>query len=122
MRMPKSAATSLRPRARYPGLPPSSPARIFPARARGAFCKDEVPLARGKTIYLGEPVAAVAARDAETARGQRTAIEIDYEPLPAVLTIDDALAADGPLIHDDLESYVKIAPSFSQATYFGNAG
>ena len=72
-----------------------------------------MPLARGKTIYLGEPVAAVAARDAETARRAADAIEIDYEPLPAVLTIDDALAADGPLIHDALESYVKIAPSFS---------
>ncbi len=96
-----------------PGVSAILTGEDFSCPRSGAFCKDEVPLARGKTIYLGEPVAAVAARDAETARRAADAIEIDYEPLPAVLTIDDALAADGPLIHDALESYVKIAPSFS---------
>jgi CO/xanthine dehydrogenase Mo-binding subunit len=85
----------------------------FQAPRTGAFCKDELPLARGKTIYLGEPVAAIAACDQETAGRAARAIEIDYEPLPTVLSIDEALAAEAPLVHDDLTNYVKIAPSFS---------
>jgi CO/xanthine dehydrogenase Mo-binding subunit len=96
-----------------PGVAAIVTGEDFSCPRTGAFCKDEVPLARGKTIYLGEPVAAVAARDANTARRAADAIEIDYEPLSAVLTIDDALAADAALIHEDLASYVKIAPSFS---------
>ena len=63
---------------------------------------------------MGEPVAAVAASDAETARRAARAIEIDYEPLPPVLTIDEALAAGAPLVHEDLADYAKIAPSFSE--------
>ena len=42
-------------------------------------------VARGKVRYVGEPVAAVAAIDAETAERAAAAIEVDYEPLPAVL-------------------------------------
>jgi CO/xanthine dehydrogenase Mo-binding subunit len=86
----------------------------FEVARTGAFCKDEVPLARGKTIYLGEPVAAIAASDPETAWRAARAIEIDYEPLPSVLSIDEALASDAPLVHEDLANYVKIAPSYSQ--------
>lgn len=84
-----------------------SPLRI------GAFCKDEPAIAKGKTLYLGEPVAAVAARDIETARRAARAVEVLYEPLPAVLDIDQALAEDAPILHEGLADYVKIAPSYS---------
>jgi CO/xanthine dehydrogenase Mo-binding subunit len=97
-----------------PGVAAIITGEDFQAARSGAFCKDEVPLARGKTIYLGEPVAAIAARDLETAWRAARAIEIDYEPLPAVLSIDEALADSAQLIHEDLASYVKIAPSFSK--------
>src|SRR5262249_11015668 len=100
-----------------PGVAAIVTGEDFQVPRTGAFCKDEVPLARGKTIYLGEPVAAIAARDPETAWRAARAIEIDYEPLPTVLSIDEALAADAPLVHQALAGYVKIAPSFSQ----GNA-
>ena len=96
-----------------PGVAAIVTGEDFQAFRTGAFCKDEVPLARGKTIYLGEPVAAIAARDPETAWRAARAIEIDYEPLPTVLSIDEALAAKAPLVHEDLANYVKIAPSFS---------
>ena len=96
-----------------PGVAAIVTGEDFQAPRTGAFCKDELPLARGKTIYLGEPVAAIAARDPETAWHAARAIEIDYEPLPTVLSIDEALAANAPLVHEDLSNYVKIAPSFS---------
>jgi CO/xanthine dehydrogenase Mo-binding subunit len=57
--------------------------------------------------YVGEPVAAVAARDAATARLAAQLIEVDYEPLDAVLSIDAALASGAPVLHEELQSYVK---------------
>ncbi|MGC1349477.1 MAG: xanthine dehydrogenase family protein molybdopterin-binding subunit [Xanthobacteraceae bacterium] len=97
-----------------PGVAAVLTGEDFSCGRTGAFCKDELPLARGKTIYMGEPVAVVAASDVETARRAARAIEIDYEPLPAVLTIDEALATGAPLVHEDLANYAKIAPSFSE--------
>jgi CO/xanthine dehydrogenase Mo-binding subunit len=97
-----------------PGVAAVLTGEDFSSGRTGAFCKDELPLARGKTIYMGEPVAVVAASDVETARRAARAIEIDYEPLPAVLTIDEAIATGAPLVHEDLANYAKIAPSFSE--------
>jgi CO/xanthine dehydrogenase Mo-binding subunit len=74
----------------------------------GGIVKDESMVARGKVRYVGEIVAAVAATDPCIASEAAAAIEVDYEPLPAVLTIDDALAANAPLVHDDFASYVKV--------------
>src|SRR5256714_6779143 len=51
----------------------------------GGIIKDESMVARGKVRYVGEIVAAVAAADAETAARAAAAIEVAYEPLPAVL-------------------------------------
>ena len=64
-------------------------------------------LAKEKVRYVGEPVAAVAARDPETAARAAQLIEIEYEPLPHVLSIDAALAPGAPLLHEDLASYVR---------------
>jgi CO/xanthine dehydrogenase Mo-binding subunit len=79
----------------------------LPLRRVGGMLKDETMLAVSKVRYLGEPVAAVAARDVATARLAAQLIEVDYEPLPAVLSIDDALAQDAPILHEELASYVR---------------
>jgi len=73
----------------------------------GGIIKDEAMVARGKVRYVGEPVAAVAATDMATAERALAAIEVDYEPLPAVLTIDGALADGAPILHEEFASYVK---------------
>jgi CO/xanthine dehydrogenase Mo-binding subunit len=67
----------------------------------GAFRPDLYPLARGRVRYVGDEVAAVAAVDHETARRAIALIEVEYEELPAVLSLDQALAQDAPLVHDD---------------------
>lgn len=77
----------------------------------GVFLKDEPPIAMGKVRYLGEPVAAVAATDMKTARRAAQLIDIEYEPLPSVLSIDDALATDASLIHENLGDYFRLKPS-----------
>ncbi len=73
----------------------------------GGIVKDESMVARDKVRYVGEPVAAVAAVDAATAQRALEAIEIDYEPLVPVLSIDEALAPGAPILHEDFGRYVK---------------
>jgi carbon-monoxide dehydrogenase large subunit len=51
------------------------------------------------TSYAGQPVAIVLAESAAQAIDALDALRVDYEPLPAVVTIDDALRADGPRVH-----------------------
>jgi len=85
-----------------------------PVRRVGAMLKDETMLATGKVRYVGEPVAAVAARDPETAALAARLVEVDYEPLPAVLTIDAALAPGAPILHEELASYVRTMEGGSQ--------
>ena len=67
----------------------------------GCFRPDLYPLAIGKVRYVGDEVAAVAARDPETARAAIDLIKVEYEILPAVLSLDAALEAGAPLVHDD---------------------
>jgi 4-hydroxybenzoyl-CoA reductase subunit alpha len=62
---------------------------------------NEYPLARDKVRYRGEPVAALAAVDAETAERALALIEMEIREAPAYFTAADALADDAVLIHDD---------------------
>ncbi len=73
----------------------------------GGIVKDEFMVARDKVRYVGEPVAAVAATDAAAAERAAALIEVDYEPLPAVLSIDEALADGAPVLHEEFASYVR---------------
>jgi len=70
----------------------------------GPILRDQPILAWPKVRYAGEAVAAVAAVDLLTAREAAEAIDVEYEPLPAVLTVEEALAPGAPRVHDDLEA------------------
>jgi 4-hydroxybenzoyl-CoA reductase alpha subunit len=66
--------------------------------------QDELALAVDKVRYVGDPIVAVAAIDERTADEAVALIEVEYEDLPAVLSIKDALAADdGDRIHERSE-------------------
>lgn len=82
----------------------------------GGIVKDESMVARDKVRYVGEPVAAVAAVDAATAQRALEAIEIDYEPLVPVLSIDEALAPGAPILHEGFGRYVKTIEGGGAAT------
>jgi len=60
----------------------------------------QINIARRKVHWVGQPVAAVAAVDAHVAEAALALIEVEYEPLPAVLDIESAMAADAPVLHD----------------------
>jgi len=62
--------------------------------------QDEHALCLDKVRFVGDPVAAVAALDEETAEAALALIDVDYEVLPAVMSIDEALAREDMRIHD----------------------
>ena len=66
----------------------------------GAAYKDQTIVAIDKVRYVGDPVAAVAAVDEATAEEALNLIDVEYEELPAVTSIEEALAPDAPLVHD----------------------
>ena len=59
-------------------------------------------MAREKVLYEGHSVAAVAATSAAVARRALKLIEVEYEVLPHVINVDDAMADDAPLLFDDM--------------------
>lgn len=61
-------------------------------------------MADGKVLYKGHAVAAVAATDVHIAEEALRLIEVDYEVLPPVLNVLDAMKADAPLLHEDLKT------------------
>ncbi len=64
-------------------------------------CEDELALEHEKVRFVGDPVAAVAAVNEETALAACRAIRVDYEPLEAVGSIEQALVPpDDEPIHD----------------------
>lgn len=67
----------------------------------GPIFRDQPILAIDKVRYVGEPVAAVAAVDLDAAQEAIDLIDVEYEELPAVFTLDEALADDAPLVHDE---------------------
>ncbi|HXF65797.1 MAG TPA: molybdopterin cofactor-binding domain-containing protein [Burkholderiales bacterium] len=83
-------------------------------RKWGAFRPDLYPLAIGKVRYVGDEVAAVAATDPETARAAVDRIRVEYEVLPAVLSLDQALAPGAPLVHEDAPGNVAHHFSFER--------
>ena len=59
-------------------------------------------LASDKVLHVGHPVAAVAAVDRFVAEEALGLIEVEYEVLPPVLDVLEAMREDAPLLHDDL--------------------
>ena len=59
-------------------------------------------MAREKALYDGHAVAAVAATTAAIAKQALDLIEVDYEVLPHVIDVREAMQADAPVLHDDM--------------------
>jgi CO/xanthine dehydrogenase Mo-binding subunit len=59
-------------------------------------------MAREKALYEGHPVAAIAAISKSVAEEAAALLEIDYEVLPHVIDVDEAMAPDAPLLFEDM--------------------
>ena len=62
--------------------------------------QDEHALCIDKVRFIGDPVAAVAATDEDVAFDAMNLIEVEYEPLNTISTIEEAVLIDEPRIHD----------------------
>jgi CO/xanthine dehydrogenase Mo-binding subunit len=77
---------------------------FFPVRS-GSVIEDRPPIARDKVRYFGEPVAVVVANSEEEAMKAVKLINVVYEPLPVINSINDSIKPDAPLIHENLGDY-----------------
>lgn len=75
--------------------PPNIPGLEFNQRT-------QVPLAKGEVRHLGEPIALVIAESRYVAEDAVGDIAVEYEPLPAVADLEEALHPGAPLVHEDL--------------------
>ncbi len=85
---------------------PAAPDKIVDMGESAAKLKwlmDNV-MASDKVLYTGHAVAAVAATDSHVAEDALALIEVDYEPLPPVLDVRDAMLGSAPLLHEDLHT------------------
>ncbi len=71
----------------------------------GIDLQDQQMFALDKVRFIGEPVAAVAAQTPDQAREAAGRVRVEYEELPAVFDSEQALGADAPLVHDDVNAY-----------------
>ncbi|MBI3092189.1 MAG: molybdopterin-dependent oxidoreductase [Candidatus Tectomicrobia bacterium] len=62
--------------------------------------RDQSLIAIDKVRYVGEEVVGVAAFDEDTAEEALDLIDVEYEPLPAVFTIDEAMKEGAPALHE----------------------
>jgi carbon-monoxide dehydrogenase large subunit len=76
-------------------------------------------LAEGRVRHVGEPVAAVAAETPEAAADGALAVAVDYEPLPAVVDPEAALAPDSPLLYPESGSNVGVSLKVEQGDVDG---
>ena len=72
---------------------------VSPYMGRGKN-KDHPIIAVDRVIFAGQPVAAVAAVDRATAEEALGKIHVEYDELPAVIDVDQAMADGAPRIHD----------------------
>ncbi len=61
-------------------------------------------IATDKVRFVGEPVAVIVARDRYLAEDALDLVEVDYEPLPAVVDPEEALLPDAPMLHENVGS------------------
>ena len=94
---------------------------LIAERARPIRCDSTMPtwqgsaypaLAVDKVRFAGEALACVAAEDRHAAEDAALLVAVDYESLPAVVTVADATAPGAPLLHDDWEDNFFIKRHF----------
>jgi 4-hydroxybenzoyl-CoA reductase subunit alpha len=99
---------------RLPGVMAVITGKDFPGIPFGTRpdTRDQIPMPITKVHHFGEGVAAVAAIDEDTAEEALDLITVDYEELPVVLTAEDALKPDAPLVNEFSKSNIAYASDF----------
>src|SRR5512139_4032019 len=99
---------------RLPGVMGVITGKDFPGIPFGTRpdIRDQIPMPITKVHHFGEGVAAVAAIDEDTAEEAVGLIKVDYEELPVVLTAEDALSPDAPLVNEFIHTNIPYFSDF----------
>ena len=87
-------------RADFPDIPPDK--RVIGAMPHNLWDLSRNCMAKGKALYEGHAVAAVAATSPAIAEQALELIEVKYEVLPHVMDVEAAMAPDAAVLHDDI--------------------
>jgi carbon-monoxide dehydrogenase large subunit len=71
--------------------------------AEGTRVPDHWPVTKDKARFAGDAVAVVVGESRGQVKDAMEAVEVDYEPLDAVVTMEEALAEGAPKIHEDFD-------------------
>jgi CO/xanthine dehydrogenase Mo-binding subunit len=88
----------------------------------GGYLQDKLIFAADVVRHIGEPVAAVAAESEEIAQKALGLIEVNYQDLPPVFTAQDALKADAPILHPNIDTYYCDFPYHRYQNVCADAG
>jgi len=90
----------------------------LPAEARfGRRLQDYPVLARDRTLFVGDRVAAVAAESRELAERAARLVNVEYDELQAILRPDEALVEGSPILHPNAEAYTFLAERGPRRTF-----
>ena len=87
-----------------------APSQPMGPKAILGFVPAENILADDKALYKGHAVAAVAAASPDDAREALSLIDVEYEPLPAVVDVEAAMRPDAPQLHESWQDMPDRAP------------
>src|SRR5499426_664081 len=90
---------------RVPGVRAVVTGRDIPGHFIGKMIRDMPVLCWDVVRFVGDRVAAVAAETNDAAEAALGAIDVDYEPLPAVFDPVEATGRAAPRLHDDVAAY-----------------
>jgi carbon-monoxide dehydrogenase large subunit len=85
-----------------------------PESPRAPFDIPQWPLAVNRVRYVGEPVAVVIADTLNAARDGAAAVAVDYEMLPAVADVLDALRPGAPVLHEAVPDNIALEAEFGR--------
>jgi carbon-monoxide dehydrogenase large subunit len=83
--------------------------------------RTQVPLAKDKVRFAGEPVVMIVAQSRYLAEDALADVDIEYEPLQPVVDLDRALNPQTALVHDDVGSNVAAHVVQTKGDYAGAA-
>ncbi len=94
-------------------LPHVNPVRpAAPGSSDFARPYDRYPMPPGKVAFVGDPIVAVAAVSPHAAQDMAEAVVVEYEPLPVVGGVEQAMAPGAPVIHAGMDDNIVFYREF----------
>lgn len=85
-----------------------------PSGKNGSDPPQDQAVINKKMRFRGDVVAAVAAKDEETAEAAAKAIDVEYERLDGVFEMEEAMESDAPLVHDESDQNIAGTSTFEK--------